>query len=337
MIRRPWSEVQAKMKNRKLGQTGLEVSEMGLGCLGMSGTYGPPSDRGEMTKLMRTAVDEGVTLFDTAEVYGPFLSEEMVGEALAPVRDRVTIATKFGFNLNPETRKDRIYDSRPEHIREVVDASLGRLRTDVIDVLYQHRGDPLVPVEDVAGTVKDLIAEGKVRHFGLCEAAADTIARAHAIQPVAVVQCEYSLWTRDPEEEVLDACERLGIGFVPYGPLGQGFLTGTISASSTFHEKDVRGWFPRFKPEAVDTNLQLVALVRKFADQLGVAPAQVALAWLMARKPWIVPIPGTRSIDRLRENLAAAELILPDDVLRELTETKSEIVGARGTGMEGYR
>ncbi|MFL9826251.1 aldo/keto reductase [Rhodoplanes sp. SY1] len=326
------------MKARDLGRSGLRVSALGLGCMGMSANYGTPGDKGAMIALLRDAVDRGVTFFDTAEVYGPFTNEELVGEGLAPVRDKVVIATKFGFDIDPVTAERRGFDSRPDHIRTAVEASLVRLRTDVIDLLYQHRVDPGTPIEDVAGAVKDLIAEGKVRYFGLSEAGATTIRRAHAVQPVAAVQSEYSLWARDPEAEVLPACRELRIGFVPWSPLGQGFLTGTVAPGQAFTTSDVRSWFPRFTPEAMKANQALVDLITRVADRKGVTPAQIAIAWLLAQDPWIVPIPGTRKPSRLEENLAAAEIVLAPEELDELTTAAAgiEIVGGRGTGHEQY-
>ncbi|ACL60964.1 aldo/keto reductase [Methylobacterium nodulans] len=324
------------MHKRSLGS--LDVSAIGLGCMGLSMNYGPATDVKEGVDLIRAAFDRGVTLFDTAEVYGPFTNEELVGQALAPVRDRVVIATKFGFAIDPQTRERRGLDSRPGHIREVVEASLKRLRTDRIDLLYQHRVDPEVAIEDVAGTVKDLIAEGKVLHFGLSEAGAGTIRRAHAVQPVAAVQSEYSLWARDPEAEVLPVCEELGIGFVPWSPLGQGFLTGKVDPNATFDKSDVRSWFPRFTPEAMKVNQALVDLLNRIAERKQVTSAQIALAWLLAQKPWIVPIPGTRKLHRLEENLASADVSLSADDLREIEDaaSKIEVLGARGTGQETY-
>ena len=324
------------MKSRKLGS--LEVSAIGLGCMGMSANYGPASERGEMIALLRAAVDRGVTFFDTAEIYGPFDNEELVGEGLSAVRERVVIATKFGFAIDPVTRERLGLNSRPEHIRSAVDGSLKRLGTDHIDLLYQHRVDPEVPIEDVAGAVGDLIAAGKVRHFGLSEAGAETIRRAHAVQPVAAVQNEYSLWARDPEAEVLPACEALGIGFVPWSPLGQGFLTGKIDPSQSFAPSDVRSWFPRFTPEAMKANQVLVDLVRGAARAREATPAQIALAWLLARKPWIVPIPGTRKLSRLTENMASAEITLSAEELRGLSDAAAKIAvqGARATGREQY-
>jgi aryl-alcohol dehydrogenase-like predicted oxidoreductase len=327
------------MKKRRLGKTGPEVSTIGLGCMGMSANYGPPEDRQAMIGLIRSAVDLGVAFFDTAEVYGPFTNEELVGEALQPVRDRVVIATKFGFDIDPGTReRTGKLDSRPEHIRHVTDASLRRLRTDRIDLLYQHRVDPSVPIEDVAGTVKDLIAQGKVKHFGLSEASAQTLRRAHAVQPVAAMQSEYSLWARDPEVEVIPACEELGVGFVPWSPLGQGFLTGTIQSGATFDKSDVRSWFPRFCAEAIEANQPLVELLGTTARRKGSTPAQVAIAWLLARKPFIVPIPGTRKPARLKENIEAADLDLTPAELHDIEAAAENIVvhGARGTGRENY-
>jgi aryl-alcohol dehydrogenase-like predicted oxidoreductase len=324
------------MKKRSLGKSGLEVSVVGPGCMGMSTNYGPTGSREEMITLLRQAVDLGVTFFDTAEVYGPFANEELVGEGLAPVRDKVVIATKFGFNIDHRTLERRGFDSRPSHVREVAEASLKRLRTDVIDLFYQHRVDPNVPIEDVAGTVKELIAEGKVRHFGLSEVGASTIRRAHAVQPVTAVQNEYSLWARDVETEVLPACEELGIGLVPWSPLGQGFLTGKIDPNQSFEKSDVRSWFPRFTPEAMRANQALVDLLTRTADAKQATPAQIALAWLLAKKPWIVPIPGTRKLERLKENLASAGLALTSDDLRDIDEAAAriEVQGDRGTGHE---
>lgn len=326
------------MKMRTLGNEGLEVSAIGLGCMGMSTNYGPASDRQEMIGLLRAAVDRGITFFDTAEVYGPFDNEELVGEGLAPVRDRVVIATKFGFNIDPETRERRGLTSRPENIRNSVEASLRRLKTEVIDLLYQHRVDPTVPIEDVAGTVKDLIAEGKVKYFGLSEASAATIRRAHAVHPVAALQSEYSLWARDPEAEVVPVCEELGIGFVPWSPLGQGFLTGKVSAGESFDKSDVRSRFPRFTPEAMAANQPFVDLLTDIAKQKQATPAQIALSWLLAQKPFIVPIPGTRKLHRLDENVAAADIELTPDDLRQIEEGASKVQaqGGRGTGHETY-
>ncbi|MDD2735428.1 MAG: aldo/keto reductase [Desulfuromonadaceae bacterium] len=312
------------MKKRKLGSSDLEVSAIGLGCMGMSFGYGPPANKQEMISLIRAAVDQGVTFFDTAEVYGPFTNEELVGEALAPVREQVVIATKFGVNLEPSAAKDGPpLNSRPEHIRQVAESSLRRLRTDVIDLFYQHRVDPAVPIEEVAGAVKDLIREGKVRHFGLSEAAAKTIRRAHSVQPVTAVQSEYSLWTRDPEVEVLSTVEELGIGFIPWGPLGQGFLTGKLDVFDG--NSDLRTTCPRFTPEAVKANLAVVGWLGAFARRKHATPAQISLAWLLARKPWIVPIPGTRKLKRLQENLGACEVELTAADLTEIESAFSKI------------
>ena len=318
------------MKTRRLGRSGLDVSALGLGCMGMSHGYGPAGDRREMISLIRSAVDRGVTFFDTAEAYGPFTNEELVGEALAPVRGRVVIATKFGFRFGPTGDQIGV-DSRPEHIRQVAEASLKRLKTDAIDLFYQHRVDPDVPIEDVAGTVKDLILAGKVRHFGLSEAGVRTIRRAHAVQPVAALQNEYSLWWRKPEEEVIPALEELGIGLVPFSPLGRGFLTGTIDEKTTFDSSDFRNVVPRFTPEARKANQTFVELIRRLARGKKATPAQLALAWLLARKPWIVPIPGTTKRARLEENLGAAALELTAEDLREIDAAASEITvqGAR--------
>ena len=326
------------MQKRKLGKSNLEVSAIGLGCMGMSANYGPPADRQEMLALIRAAVDRGVTFFDTAESYGPFTNEELVGEALTPLRDQVVIATKFGHDLDPETGQRRGRNSRPKHIKEVAEASLKRLKTDVIDLFYQHRGDPNVPIEDVAGAVKDLIQQGKVRHFGLSEAAAQTVRRAHAVQPVTAVQSEYSLWARDPEPEVLPTCEELGIGFVPWSPLGQGFLTAKVDATMVFDTRDIRSVFPRFTTDARKANQPIVDLVRDIARRKKVTPAQIALAWLLAQNPWIVPIPGTRKLERLDENLGAVAIELTPDELREIDTATSniEVQGARGTGQEQY-
>ncbi|WP_454676861.1 aldo/keto reductase [Achromobacter marplatensis] len=297
------------MQQRTLGNSTLEVSALGLGCMGLSHGYGPATDTGQAVSLIRAAVDRGVTFFDTAEVYGPYLNEEVVGEALAPVRDQVVIATKFGFTFGDDN-KQQILNSRPEHIRWAVEGSLKRLKTDVIDLLYQHRVDPDVPIEDVAGTVKDLIAEGKVKHFGLSEAGVQTIRRAHAVQPVTALQSEYSLWWREPEQEVLPTLEALGIGFVPFSPLGKGFLTGAIKDGATFGSDDFRSKVPRFSPEAIRANQALVDLLGQIARDKGVTGAQIALAWLLAQKPWIVPIPGTTKLHRLEENLGAASVEL---------------------------
>jgi aryl-alcohol dehydrogenase-like predicted oxidoreductase len=320
------------MQKRTLGTSGLEVSALGLGCMGMSTSYGPPQDKREMASLLRGAVERGVTFFDTAEVYGPLTNETLVGEALAPFRGQVAIATKFGFRLDPEGGPKWVgLDSRPEHIREVAEGSLRRLRVDAIDLFYQHRVDPEVPIEDVAGAVKDLIREGKVRHFGLSEAAARTIRRAHAVQPVSAVQSEYSLWTRGPEAEVLPTLEALGIGFVPYSPLGRGFLTGKITESTSFDGSDFRNSLPRFAPEARRANQALVDLLARIAARKKATPAQIALAWLLSRKPWIVPIPGTTKRARLEENLGALEVALTADDLREIDGAASaiQVQGAR--------
>ncbi len=314
------------MQMRTLGRSGLEVSALGLGCMGMSFSYGPPKDRAEMIALLHAAVDRGVTFFDTAEVYGPFHNEELLGEALAPVRDQVILATKFGFRLKPDGSPGWAgVDSRPEHIREVAEASLKRLRVDTIDLLYQHRVDPDVPIEDVAGTVQELIAEGKVRHFGLSEAGVATIRRAHAVQPVAALQSEYSLWWRRPEAEVIPTLAELGIGLVPYSPLGKGFLTGQIAADATFASTDFRSTLPRFAPDALAANQALVALIGRIAARAEATPAQVALAWLLAQQPWIVPIPGTTRLDRLDENLGALAVTLSPDDLRELAAAATAI------------
>ena len=315
------------MQTRKLGQS-LEVSALGLGCMGMNHGYGKPADRQEMIRLLHAAVDRGVTLFDTAEVYGPFINEELVGEGLAPFKGRVVIATKFGFRVG-ETGAQSGVDSRPEHIREVAEASLKRLKVDVIDLFYQHRVDPDVPIEDVAGAVKDLIREGKVRHFGMSEAGAQTIRRAHAVQPVTALQSEYSLWWREPEKEILPTLEELGIGFVPYSPLGRGFLTGKMAASATFDKTDFRANLPRFQPDALAANQALVDLLAVIAARKRATPAQIALAWLMSRKPWIVPIPGTTKLARLEENIGAATLELTREDLRDI-ETAAAHVEVQG-------
>jgi aryl-alcohol dehydrogenase-like predicted oxidoreductase len=319
------------MQKRKLGKD-LEVSALGLGCMSMSSAYGPAGDKGEMIKLLRAAHDLGVTHFDTAEAYGPFANEELVGEALQPIRDKVVIATKFGFDIDSETGERRGgTDSRPEHIKRVADASLKRLRTDYIDLFYQHRVDPDVPIEDVAGAVKELIAEGKVRHFGMSEAGVQTIRRAHTVQPVTAVQSEYSLFWRGPEAELLPTLEELGIGFVPFSPLGAGFLTGKIDENTKFDPTDFRNIVPRFSPEARKANMTLVDLVKAVAKRKGVTPAQVALAWLLAQKPWIVPIPGTTKLHRLEENLGAVQVDLAPSDLREIDTAASKITlkGAR--------
>jgi aryl-alcohol dehydrogenase-like predicted oxidoreductase len=317
------------MKTRALGKSGLQVSALGLGCMGMSFSFPPFPDPKDMVSLIRTAVDRGVTFFDTAEVYGPYTNEELVGEALAPVRDRVIIATKFGFRF--EGGRNTGIDSSPARIRAAVDGSLKRLRTDVIDLLYQHRVDLEVPIEDVAGTVKALIAEGKVKHFGLSEAGAKTIRRAHAVQPVAALQSEYSLWTRDPEPEILPTLEELGIGFVPFSPLGKGFLTGKIDQSTTFESTDFRNTLPRFTPEARQANQALVDLMGRIAAEKHATPAQIALAWLLAQKPWIAPIPGTTKLHRLEENIGAVAIELTSDDLRQIEQAASQITvhGAR--------
>lgn len=305
------------MHKRTLGTNGLEVSAIGLGCMGMSSGLGPAGDRAEMISLIRAAVDRGVTLFDTAEVYGPFINEELVGEALRPVRDQVVIATKFGFDIDTDGRQQGL-SSRPDHIKQVADASLGRLGVEVIDVFYQHRVDPTVPIEDVAGTVKDLIHAGKVRHFGLSEAGAQTIRRAHSVQPVTALQSEYSLWWREPEAEIMPTLEELGIGLVPFSPLGRGFLTGTIDRTTSFADDDIRASIPRFSPEAREANQELVDLLGDIASRKSATRAQVALAWLLAQKPWIVPIPGTRKLERLEENIGAADLDLTAEDLRDI-------------------
>jgi aryl-alcohol dehydrogenase-like predicted oxidoreductase len=319
------------MKKRKLGKSGLEVSAIGLGCMGMSFGYGPPKDKQEMISLLRTAVERGVTFFDTAEVYGPFANEELVGEALVPFRDQVVIATKFGFKLDPKTGRSVGVDSRPEHIKEVAEASLKRLKTDVIDLFYQHRVDPEVPIEDVAGAVKQLIQEGKVKHLGLSEPGVQTIRRAHAVQPVTAIQNEYSLWWRKPEHEVLPVLEELGIGFVPYSPLGRGYLTGKMNENTTFDSTDFRNTLPRFTPEARKANQVLVDLLGQIAKQKKATLAQIALSWLLAQKPWVVPIPGTTKLNRLEENLGAPEIELAPDDLAEIESAASqiEVQGAR--------
>jgi len=320
------------MQKRKLGNSNLEVSAIGLGCMGMSYGYGPAHDKKEMISVIRSAVEHGVTFFDTAEIYGPFTNEELVGEALAPFREQVVIATKFGFKPSPtDPSKWTELESRPEHIKQVAEASLKRLKTDVIDLFYQHRVDPDVPIEDVAGAVKDLIQEGKVKHFGLSEAGVQTIRRAHAVQPVTALQSEYSLWWRNPEAELLPTLEELGIGFVPFSPLGKGFLTGKIDENTTFDSSDFRNIVPRFTPEARKANQALVDLLGKVAKQKNATPAQIALAWLLAQKPWIVPIPGTTKLNRLEENLGAAAIELASDDLREIEDAASKITvqGAR--------
>ncbi|WP_282806645.1 aldo/keto reductase [Hafnia alvei] len=318
------------MQKRILGKSGLEVSAMGLGCMGLSFGYGPATDTKQAIELIRAAVEQGVTFFDTAEVYGPYLNESLLGEALEPFRERVVIATKFGFTFGDDN-KQQILNSRPEHIRAAVEGSLSRLKTDVIDLLYQHRVDPEVPIEDVAGTVKDLIAEGKVKHFGLSEAGVQTIRRAHAVQPVTALQSEYSMWWREPEQEIMPLLEELGIGFVPFSPLGKGFLTGAINAQTTFGADDFRSKVPRFASEAIEANEKLVSLLAALAAEKNVTPAQIALAWLLAQKPWIVPIPGTTKLHRLTENLGAAELVLNADDLRKIANALEtvKIVGDR--------
>jgi aryl-alcohol dehydrogenase-like predicted oxidoreductase len=314
------------MQQRPLGESGLEVSAIGLGCMAMSHGYGPPPDKREMVALLRAAVERGVTFFDTAQVYGPFTNEELLGEALAPVRDQVVIATKFGFDF---TEADRALNSSPAYIRQTVDESLKRLRVETIDLLYQHRVDPHVPIEEVAGTIKELIDEGKVKHFGLSEAGVQTIRRAHAVQPVTALQSEYSLWWREPEDEILPTLEELGIGFVPFSPLGKGFLTGTIDASTEFDPGDFRNTVPRFEREARAANRAFVDLVTRIAERKNATSAQVALAWLLAQKPWIVPIPGTTKLHRLEENIAAAAVELTPDDLREIDEQQPTAQAAR--------
>jgi aryl-alcohol dehydrogenase-like predicted oxidoreductase len=318
------------MQDRKLGKSGLEVSALGLGCMGMSYGYGRAGDKQEMISLIRSAVERGVTFFDTAEAYGPFTNEELVGEALAPFRDQAVIATKFGFKFGPKGEQTGL-DSGPEHIKQVAEGSLKRLRVETLDLFYQHRVDPDVPIEDVAGAVKDLIQEGKVRHFGLSEAGVQTIRRAHAVQPVTALQSEYSLWWRRPEEAVLPTLEELGIGFVPFSPLGKGFLTGKINAGTTFDRSDFRNIVPRFTPEARKANQVLVDLLCKLAEWKKATPAQLALAWLLAQKPWIVPIPGTRKLERLDENIGAVAVEVTSDDLREIDSAVSQITvqGAR--------
>ena len=320
------------MKKRRLGKSNLEVSALGLGCMGMSWSYGPAKDRQQMISLLRSAVERGVTLFDTAEVYGPLTNEELVGEALAPFRGQVVIATKFGWAPAPGDRERwSALNSRPEHIKEAVEGSLKRLRVNAIDLYYQHRVDPSVPIEDVAGAVKDLIREGKVKHFGLSEASEQTIRRAHAVQPVTALQSEYSLWFRRPEQEILSTLDELGIGFVPYSPLGKGFLTGKITPETKFDNTDFRSTIPRFRPENIDANHAMVVLLNRFAEQKNATPAQIALAWLLARKPWIVPIPGTTKLHRLEENIGAAEIELAADEAREIERaaSKIDVQGAR--------
>ncbi|MGA2440974.1 MAG: aldo/keto reductase [Tepidisphaeraceae bacterium] len=324
------------MQKRKLGKSNLEVSALGLGCMGMSFSYGPPKDKQEMTSLLRAAVERGITFFDTAEVYGPFINEELVGEALAPFRKQLAIATKFGFDLTPNFDPRGMkgapgLNSRPEHIKQAAEGSLKRLKVETIDLLYQHRVDPNVPIEDVAGAVKELIQAGKVKHFGLSEAGVQTIRRAHAVQPITALQSEYSLWTRTPEREVIPTLEELSIGFVPYSPLGKGFLTGKIDEKTTFDSTDFRSTLPRFTPEALSANQALIDLLGSIADRKEATPAQIALAWLLAQKPWIVPIPGTTKLHRLDENIAALAVELTLDDLREIDSAASKITvqGAR--------
>ncbi|MGD0016898.1 MAG: aldo/keto reductase [Verrucomicrobiia bacterium] len=315
------------MKTRELGKSGLRVSALGLGCMGMSFSYGPPKDKKEMTALLRTAVERGVTFFDTAEVYGPFINEELVGEALAPFRKQVVIATKFGFDLTGSDRRPGAagLNSQPEHIKQAVEGSLKRLKVETIDLLYQHRVDPNVPIEDVAGAVKELIQQGKVKHFGLSEAGVQTIRRAHAVQPITALQSEYSLWTRTPEKEVIPTLEELGIGLVPYSPLGKGFLTGKIDENAKFDSSDFRSTLPRFTPDALKANQALIKLLGSIAERKKATPAQIALAWLLAQKPWIVPIPGTTKLHRLDENIGAVAVELTPDDLREIEHAASKI------------
>ena len=319
------------MKKRKLGNSGLEVSAIGLGCMRMSHDVSPIPDKKEMTSVIRGAVDRGITFFDTAEVYGPFANEELVGQALSPFQGKVIIATKFGFNLDRSAVPGSNFNSKPEHIRQVAEASLKRLKVDAIDLFYQHRVDPNVPIEDVAGTVKELIQEGKVKHFGLSEAGANTIRRAHAVQPVAAVQSEYSMWWRTVEDEVLPVCEELGIGFVPYSPLGRGYLTGKLDENTTFPNADIRSRLPRYTHEAMKANHVVVDLLARIGEQKEATPAQVAIAWLLAQKPWIVPIPGTTKLNRLDENIAATNIILSSSELKDIDAAleKIKVVGAR--------
>src|SRR6266480_4402541 len=324
----------SRMQKRRLGKSNLEVSAIGLGCMGMSFSYGPPKDKQEMTSLLRVAVDRGITFFDTAEVYGPFLNEELVGEALAPFHGQVVIATKFGFDLSPDSDPRGMkgtpgLNSRPEHIKEAVEGSLKRLKFETIDLIYQHRVDPEVPIEDVAGAVKKLIQQGKVRHFGLSEAGVQTIRRAHAVQPLTALQSEYSLWTRTPEKEVIPTLEELGIGFVPYSPLGKGFLTGAMNENTKLGKDDFRSTLPRFTPEAMKANQALVDLLGTIAQRKKATPAQIALAWLLAQKPWIVPIPGTRKLERLDENIGAAAVELTPDDLSDI-ESATARIGVQG-------
>jgi aryl-alcohol dehydrogenase-like predicted oxidoreductase len=320
-----------KMQKRKLGKSNLEVSAIGLGCMGMSASYGPPKDKQEMIALIRAAVEQGVTFFDTAEVYGAYTNEELVGEALQPVREQAVIATKFGWKIDPDTRKSVGLDSRPEHIKQAVESSLKRLKTGTIDLLYQHRVDPDVPIEDVAGAVKDLIQQGKVKHFGLSEPGIETIRRAHAVQPITALQNEYSLWWREPENQVLPTLEELGIGFVPFSPLGRGFLTGKMDEKTKFDSSDFRSSLPRFTPEARKANQAVVNLLKKIAEQKNATPAQIALAWLLAQKPYIVPIPGTTKLSRLDENIGAVDVKLTQEDLRDIDSaaSKIKIEGAR--------
>lgn len=319
------------MQKRKLGNSNLEISAVGLGCMGMSFGYGPAADKQEMISLIRSAVERGVTFFDTAEVYGPYTNEELVGEALAPFRGKVAIATKFGFDIDPVTGQQRGLDSRPEHIKQVVEASLKRLKLDAIDLLYQHRVDDKVPIEDVAGAVKELIQQGKVKHFGLSEAGVDTIRRAHAVQPVTALQSEYSLWWREPEERLIPTLEELEIGFVPFSPLGKGFLTGSINENTKFDSNDFRNVVPRFAAEARKANQALVDRLREIAAEKHATPAQIAIAWLLAQKPWIVPIPGTTKLHRLEENIGAVDVVLSEDDLRRIEHAVSGVAvqGAR--------
>ena len=318
------------MQKRKLGKSNLEVSALGLGCMGMSFSYGPPKDKKEMTALLHSAVDRGITFFDTAEVYGPFLNEELVGEALAPLREKLVIATKFGFDISPNSDPRGMkgapgVNSRPEHIKQAVEGSLKRLKIDTIDLLYQHRVDPSVPIEEVAGAVRELIQAGKVKHFGLSEAGVKTIRRAHAVQPVTALQSEYSLWWRKPEQEVVPVLEELGIGFVPYSPLGKGFLTGTIKGDATFNSNDFRSTLPRFAPDALKANQALIDLLGKIAKRKNATSAQIALAWLLAQKPWIVPIPGTTKLSRLEENIGAVSVELTSEDLKEINSAAAQI------------
>lgn len=323
--------MEIKIQKRTLGKSGLEVSALGLGCMGMNHSYAPFPEKKDMISLIRMAVEKGITFFDTAEVYGPFINEELVGEALAPVRDKVVIATKFGFHIDPITGANSGPYSRPEHIKKVVELSLKRLRTDVIDLYYQHRVDPKVPIEDIAGTIKDLIKEGKVKHFGLSEAGVLTIRRAHAVQPVTALQSEYSLWYRKPEVEVIPALQELGIGFVPFSPLGKGFLTGKMNEDKTFESTDIRAIIPRFSPEARKANQVLVELLTEIAEQKHATAAQIALAWLLAQKPWIVPIPGTTKLNRLEENIGGASITLSPKDLSDIQSAleKIKIIGDR--------